>query len=64
MNIASRQTYIYKSTSVKDIIWYLKECPRCNGDLYNDPNGISTGKTRVKCLQCGFSAELNTLKIK
>lgn len=29
--------------------WFLKECPKCGGDLYMDP--LISGHI-VKCLQC------------
>lgn len=41
--------------------WFLRECPKCSGDLYADPFG--SGDT-VKCLQCGLEVKLAFLLIK
>ncbi len=41
--------------------WFLKECPKCGGDLYLDPFG--SGDT-LKCLQCGLEVKLSFLFIK
>lgn len=38
--------------------WFLKECPKCSGDLYLDP--LVSGDT-VKCLQCGLEVKLSFL---
>lgn len=38
--------------------WFLKECPKCGGDLYLDP--LVSGDT-VKCLQCGLEVKLSFL---
>lgn len=40
--------------------WFLKECPKCGGDLYLDP--LVSGDT-VKCLQCGLEVKLSILYI-
>lgn len=40
--------------------WFLKECPKCGGDLYLDP--LLSGDT-VKCLQCGLEVKLSFLYI-
>ncbi len=40
--------------------WFLKECPKCGGDLYLDP--LVSGDT-VKCLQCGLEVKLSFLYI-
>lgn len=39
-------------------MWFLKECPKCGGDLYLDP--LVSGDT-VKCLQCGLEVKLSFL---
>lgn len=31
--------------------WFLKDCPKCGGDLYED--SFVSGE-QVKCLQCGL----------
>ena len=38
--------------------WFLKDCPKCGGDLYLDP--LVSGDT-VKCLQCGLEVKLSFL---
>lgn len=40
--------------------WFLKECPKCGGDLYLDPLGSGD---MVKCLQCGLEVKLSFLFI-
>ena len=40
--------------------WFLKECPKCGGDLYLDP--LISGDF-VKCLQCGLEVKLSFLFI-
>ncbi len=40
--------------------WFLKDCPKCGGDLYLDP--LLSGDT-VKCLQCGLEVKLSFLYI-
>lgn len=40
--------------------WFLKECPKCGGDLYLDP--LVSGDI-VKCLQCGLEVKLSFVYI-
>ena len=34
---------------------YLKSCPRCHGDLYQDMDAYGR---YLRCIQCGFSCDL------
>jgi DNA-directed RNA polymerase subunit M/transcription elongation factor TFIIS len=39
-------------------MWYLKNCPRCRGNIFIDED---VGGRFEKCLQCGYEREiLNT----
>lgn len=40
--------------------WFLKECPKCGGDLYQDP--LVSGNI-VKCIQCSLEVKLSFLYI-
>ena len=40
------------------VMWKLKTCPRCQGDLFID-KGI--GGWYEQCLQCGFRREMKAL---
>jgi len=37
----------------KSLLWRLKACPRCGGDLYAERE---KGRLSWRCLQCGFDA--------
>jgi DNA-directed RNA polymerase subunit M/transcription elongation factor TFIIS len=40
------------------MMWRLKSCPKCEGDLFidSDANGWY-----VQCLQCGYLSDLNSM---
>lgn len=40
--------------------WFLKECPKCGGDLYLDR---CSSDERLKCLQCGWDFKLPFLLV-
>jgi hypothetical protein len=37
------------------VVWSLKKCPRCRGDIFIDKD---TERHYEKCLQCGYEREL------
>lgn len=39
--------------------WYLKECPKCGGDLYLNP---LVSNRVVKCLQCSMEVRLSSIQ--
>lgn len=44
------------------VMWRLKMCPRCRGDIFID---LDTGTWYEKCLQCGYERALeNIVKFK
>lgn len=34
--------------------WYLKACPRCQGDIYLEREDEKDSEIVAHCLQCGF----------
>ena len=40
--------------------WFLKDCPKCGGDLYKDP--FVSGDI-VKCIQCSLEIKLAFLYV-
>jgi hypothetical protein len=40
------------------VMWKLKTCPRCQGDLFIDKDFVGWYE---QCLQCGFRRELKAL---
>ena len=41
------------------VMWKLKTCPRCHGDLFIDKD--YTGGWFEQCLQCGFRREMKAI---
>lgn len=39
--------------------WWIKTCPKCHGDLYEDR---FLGDWDIKCLQCGYVLPLEQAK--